>query len=143
QVPDLASLLVVGAEAGLSPPAAFRRAARALAPPLGEEVRRAVSEMDLGLAWPDALQALAGRAGSPGLGRLVRSLLRSHRSGVALGPALRAQSEELRAEQRARAEERARRAPVALLFPLVFLILPAFLLLTVGPVLLATLRALR
>ena len=52
-------------------------------------------------------------------------------------------AEDLRADRRARAEEAARRAPVKMLFPLVFLVLPAFLLLTVGPVVLATVRSLR
>jgi tight adherence protein C len=143
QVPSLAALLVVGAEAGLSPAASFRRAAAVLSPPLGEEARVAVRQMDLGTPMEEALRDLAGRAGVPTLARLVLVLARSQRAGAPLGPALRAQAEDLRAEQRTRAEELARRAPVKMLFPLVFLVLPAFLLLTVGPVLVATLRSLR
>ena len=64
------------------------------------------------------------------------------RLGTSLGSTLRSVAEDLRGERRARAEELARRAPIKMLFPLVFLILPAFLLLTVGPVLVATLRSL-
>jgi tight adherence protein C len=67
---------------------------------------------------------------------------RSHRVGASVRGSLKALVDDLRAERRARAEERARRAPVKMLFPLVFLILPAFLLLTVGPVLLSTVRSL-
>jgi tight adherence protein C len=73
---------------------------------------------------------------------LASALGRAHRLGTSPRAALRGIATELRAERRARAEELARRAPVKMLFPLVLLILPAFLLLTVGPVLLATIRSL-
>ena len=76
------------------------------------------------------------------LRRLAVSLGRSQRLGTSVGSTLRSVAEDLRADRRARAEEAARRAPVKMLFPLVFLILPAFLLLTVGPVVLATVRSL-
>jgi tight adherence protein C len=71
-----------------------------------------------------------------------RALTRAHRLGGSVHGSLRTIVAELRNDRRVRAEESARRAPVKMLFPLVFLILPAFLLLTVGPVLLSTVRSL-
>ncbi len=141
-VPDLAELLVATTEAGLSPALAIRRATDAMDGPLRDELRASVDRFDLGVPWRTALEELVGRTESPSLKRLVTALERSQRVGTSLGLSLRAVAADLRAERRARAEEAARRAPVKMLFPLVFLILPAFLLLTVGPVLLATLRSL-
>ena len=77
------------------------------------------------------------------LRRVLASLSRTQRLGASVTGALRTVADDLRGERRTLAEERARRAPVKMLFPLVFLILPAFLLLTVGPVVLATIRSLR
>jgi tight adherence protein C len=142
QVADLAELLVATTGAGLNPPLAFRRSAEVLDGALGEELRVAVRGLDLGATWRSVLDDLALRTGDPSLQRLVRAMGRSQRLGTPLASALRTVAEDLRNERQARAEETARRAPVKMLFPLVFLILPAFLLLTVGPVLLATLRSL-
>jgi tight adherence protein C len=142
QVPELVELLVAASESGLPPPAAFVRSADALLAPLGDEVRDAAARIRLGEPWRESLDRVVDRTGSPGLAMLARSLERSHRLGASARGALHALVDELRAERRARAEERARRAPVKMLFPLVFLILPAFLLLTVGPVLLSTVRSL-
>jgi tight adherence protein C len=142
QVPDLVDLLLVTTEAGLSPSIAFRRSAQVLGPPLGDELRTAVRAMDLGLPWRDALDQLVRGNGSASLRGLGGALSRSQRLGASAGVALRGLADDLRAERRIRMEERARRAPVKMLFPLVFLVLPAFLLLTVGPVLLATIRSL-
>jgi tight adherence protein C len=142
QVPELVELLVAASESGLPPPTAFVRSAEALDAPLGEELRVAVAQIRLGEPWRAALDAVVARTNAPSLAALARSLERSHRLGASVRGALRALVDDLRAERRARAEERARRAPVKMLFPLVFLILPAFLLLTVGPVLLSTVRSL-
>jgi tight adherence protein C len=142
QVPELVELLVAASESGLPPATAFVRSAEVLAAPLGDELRVAVAETELGAPWRVALDAAVSRTEAPGLASLARSLERSHRLGASVRGALRALVNDLRAERRARAEERARRAPVKMLFPLVFLILPAFLLLTVGPVLLSTVRSL-
>lgn len=142
RVPELAELLVATTGAGLSPPLALRRSAEILDGPLGEEVRAAVRRLDLGTPWRTALVELAGRTGDSSIHRLVRAMGRSQRLGAPLATALHNVAEDIRKERQAGAEERARRAPVKMLFPLVFLILPAFLLLTVGPVLLATIRTL-
>lgn len=142
RVPELAELLVATTGAGLSPPVALRRSAEILAGPLGEEVRGAVRRLDLGVPWRVALEDLVERIGDASLHRLVRAMARSQRLGTPLAPTLHNVAEDMRSQRQAEAEELARRAPVKMLFPLVFLILPAFLLLTVGPVLLATIRSL-
>jgi tight adherence protein C len=139
-VSDLAELLVATTSAGLNPSLAFRRSAEILDGPLGDELRRAVRGLDLGMSWAGVLEELADRSENPSLQRLIRAIGRSQRLGTPLASALHSVAEDLRRERQARAEELARRAPVKMLFPLVFLILPAFLLLTIGPVLLATLR---
>ncbi len=142
QVPELVELLVAATEAGLPPAGAFVRASRALSEPLGDELRTAVRQVGLGVPWRAALDRAVDRTGAAGLRELSRTLSRAQRAGVSTRASLRAVADDFRAERRARAEELARRAPVKMLFPLVLLILPAFLLLTVGPVLLSTIRSL-
>jgi tight adherence protein C len=143
RIPDLVEVLVATSEAGLAPAVALSRSATVLHGPLAQELERAAGEIELGVPWRVALQHLVARTDVPSLRRLVAALARSNRLGGAVRAALRGVAADLRAARRLRSEELARRAPVKMLFPLVFLILPAFLLLTVGPVVLATLRSLQ
>lgn len=142
QVVDLVELLCATTEAGLGPSEALRRSTGALSGPLGAELHAVVGRIELGQPWRAAFEELVGRVEIPSLRRLSIALARSNRLGTSLRAALRTVAQDLRDERRLRAEEAARRAPVKMLFPLVLLILPAFLLLTVGPVLLATIRSL-
>jgi tight adherence protein C len=142
QVSDLADLLLVMTEAGVSPAVAFRRAAEVLPNPLGSELDGVIRRLELGIPWRSALREVAEGIDVKPLRRLVRALTRSQRLGASLASVLRTMADDLRAERRAEAELAARQAPVKMLFPLVFLILPAFLLLTVGPVVLSTIRSL-
>jgi tight adherence protein C len=139
---EFVELLVAATEAGLPPGAAVQRCAGLVRGPLGVELQRAGREIALGLDWRAALEQVRSRTQAVQLGTLLSALGRAHRLGTSAQGALRAIADELRVERRTRADEAARRAPVKMLFPLVFLILPAFLLLTVGPVLLATIRSL-
>jgi tight adherence protein C len=142
-VPDLVELLLATTEAGLSPSIALRRCADVLRGPLGEEIRSSVGLIELGTAWHRAMEMLVDRTDVGSLRALVIALNRSQRLGSGVGVTLRRLVDDLRSERRLRAEEAARKAPLKMLFPLVFLVLPAFLLLTVGPVVLATIRSLR
>jgi tight adherence protein C len=140
---ELTEVLLAAIEAGLPPATAVERSAGLLHGPLGAEMDRVGREIALGLDWRAALDEAAARTESEGMATLVSALGHAHLLGTSPRTTLRAIATELREERRMHAEEQARRAPVKMLFPLVLLILPAFLLLTVGPVLLATLRSLR
>jgi Flp pilus assembly protein TadB len=69
---------------------------------------------------------------------LAAALVAAERDGAAVGPRLERLALDARLDHRRRAEEAARRLPVQLLFPLVGCVLPAFGLLTVVPLLAAS-----
>ncbi len=142
QVSELADVLLVMTEGGVSPAVAFRRAADVLPDPLGSELRGVIRRLELGIPWRSAITEVAAHTDVKPLKRLARTLTRSQRLGTSVTSVLRTIADDLRLERRAQAEMAARQAPVKMLFPLVFLILPAFLLLTVGPVVLSTIRSL-
>jgi tight adherence protein C len=140
-LPDLVDLLILASTAGLSLPVAHPVVAQHLPPPVGPRLLAADEAARLGRARADALiEALAP------LGERARALshvLVDHlRYGVPLVPALERTSLELRLDRRRAAELEARRVPVRLLAPLVACVLPAFALLTVVPLLAASLEAL-
>jgi hypothetical protein len=133
-----ADLLAVAVAAGLTPYLALALAARFSLEPVGGRLRAVMAAADGGgRPLADVLDAEAGS--TPPLGPLLALLAASERSGAPIGAALGRLAVSTRAQARRRAMARARTVPVRLLFPLVFLVLPAFLLLTVAPVVLATL----
>jgi tight adherence protein C len=140
-VPQLLDLLAAASAAGLSVPLALDRAVEGVAGPLGDELSGALERVRLGARWRDELDSAAERLGLPDLRRAVRVLVRAERLGTPLASACAELATSVRHGRRTRALERARTAPVKMLFPLVFLVLPAFLLLTVVPVLVATLES--
>lgn len=132
-----ADMLAMAVGAGLTPYLAAEVAARFGPRSAAEPLGAVLSTVRGGLRFVDALDAEAAR--SPQLAPLLATLANSERSGAPVGPALARLAAATRAQARRRAMVRARTVPVRLLFPLVFLVLPAFLLLTVAPVVLASL----
>lgn len=142
-VPLLVDVLALASFAGLAPTAALRRAVSAIDGPLADALGAALADVELGARWRDRLARVAEDVPVPDLRRVIAVLVRTESIGASTTEPLSILADEVRASRRASASERARKAPVQMLFPLVFLVLPAFLLLTVVPVLVATLGSIR
>jgi Flp pilus assembly protein TadB len=99
-VPDLVELLLTTTEAGLSPPVALRRTTEVLRGPLGDEVRVAVNEVELGVPWQRAIHGLVDRTNVPALRALEIALGRSQKLGGSLSTTLRRVVDDLRAARR-------------------------------------------
>jgi Flp pilus assembly protein TadB len=140
-LPDAVDLLLLCAGAGLSLPLAHPLVAARAPAPLGSALRAADEATAGGAVRADALLEalvpLGDRAAA-----LAHVLVDHLRYGVPLVPGLERLGLELRLDRRRRAEEEARRVPLRLLAPLISCVLPAFGLLTVVPLLVASLRSL-
>jgi Flp pilus assembly protein TadB len=140
-LPEAVDLLLLCTGAGWTLPVAHPKVARRLPPPLGPALTEAAVATDRGTPRADALLDALAPFGERA--RALGQVLADHlRYGVALLPSLERLSLELRLDRRRQAEVEARRVPVRLLGPLVVCVLPAFALLTVVPLLVASLRAL-
>jgi len=92
--------------------------------PLRRELGRVLRDIRAGRTRAEALRDFAERTGSVAIRNLVGGLIQAERTGSSLGPLLRAQAEQLRAERFQRAEKQAMEAPVKLLGPLIVFIFP-------------------
>ncbi len=140
-LPDTVDLLLLCTGAGWSLPIAQPIVARRSPAPLGEALAAAARAADRGQLRADALLGALAPLGDRA--RALGQVLADHlRYGVPLAPALDRLGLELRLERRRAAEQEARKVPVRLLAPLVLCVLPAFALLSVVPLLAASLRSL-
>ena len=141
QLPDLIELLVVTVEAGLGFSASLRMATRRIEGALGDELRLAVQEQQLGVDLRESMQNMLMRADSPAMRSFVRALDQGQSMGVSVGTIMRNLAVEMRKRRRQNIEERAQKAPIKMLFPLIFVIFPAMLLLLGYPVVRGLLQA--
>ena len=139
ELPLLLDALASAAAAGVPPRSALERAASIVEGPLAEELRGTLDAVALGARWRDRLEALTTRVPLRDLSRAVAVMTRTDVVGASFADTMTTLAVRARAARRAELAQRARTAPVKMLFPLVFLVLPAFLLLTVVPLLVATL----
>ncbi|MFL6205178.1 MAG: hypothetical protein ACJ739_07475 [Acidimicrobiales bacterium] len=140
-LPDLVDLLRLATTAGLALPVAHPLVARHVPPPVGTALSAAHTAASRGRPRADALVESLAPFGERA--RALAHVLSDHlRYGVPLLPGLERNGLELRLDRRRAAELDARRVPVRLLGPLVTCVLPAFALLTVVPLIAASLDAL-
>jgi tight adherence protein C len=143
QLADVLDLLVVCVEAGLGLFEAIRMVGAECDrqhQAIGRELALVVGEITAGASLGQALRNLAERTAVEDLKPLAATLIQSEQLGAAIGPALQASADALRARRRLRAEEAAQKATVKILFPLVLFVLPAMLMVIVGPAILQIMR---
>ncbi|HWL27736.1 MAG TPA: type II secretion system F family protein [Burkholderiaceae bacterium] len=125
EFPFMLDMTTLCVEAGLNLQGALQQAAEhGPEGPLRAELRHALADMRAGMPRAHALSELAERTDLDAVRRLVTALAQADQLGMSLGPLLRAQSEQRRAERFLRAEKLALEAPVKMLFPMVFCIFP-------------------
>jgi tight adherence protein C len=139
-LPELLELIVALVRAGCTPSQAVRRVARRAPPALASAVGRVVSRLDQGQRFGDAVGELA--LAVPASRAAVDLLATADRYGLPLAPVLDRLADEARAQRRRLAEADARELPVRLAFPLVCCTLPSFAVLTVVPIVVASLGSL-
>jgi tight adherence protein C len=132
EMPELVDLLVTTVEAGVAFASALQLVARRVEGPLGQELRLALQEQNMGMTIEDALQHMLGRIDSVSVRAFVQAILQGQTLGVSIGKILRDLAVDMRQRRRQVAEERAQKAPTKILFPLVLLILPALLIVALG-----------
>lgn len=136
-MPFVLDLLTLSVEAGLDFGAALKRIVeRREVDPLGEELIRALREMQVGRTRREALKEMAVRVDHPDMSSWVNALIQADELGVSIGNILRIQADQIRIRRFQRAEKMGNEAPVKLLFPLVCFIFPAVFLVLLGPILL-------
>jgi len=140
-LPDLVDLLQLATTAGVALPIALPLVAPHTPAPVGPALHAAHRAAVRGRPRTDALVESLAPLGDRA--HALAHVLGDHlRYGVPLLPGLERTGLELRLERRRAAELEARRVPVRLLAPLTTCVLPAFALLTVVPLLVASLEAL-
>ncbi len=127
-LPDFLDMLTFTVEAGLGLVPALKRVSAGFIGVLGEEMRQALVQIDLGFSRREALEELARRIPSPDVQHFVEAILLSERLGTSLARTLRVQANLLRTRRRQRAEVKAQTAPIRIIPALVFFFLPSLLL---------------
>ena len=136
-LPLAVDLAVVCLEAGRPVGPTVSVVAAAIGGPLGHELGRVGSRMQLG-ADPAAVWADTGR--DPALGPLARAVVRALDTGAPLAGSLTRLADDLRAERRASVDETARRVAVRSAGPLGLCFLPAFVLVGIVPTIIGAFR---
>jgi tight adherence protein C len=128
--PDFMDLMVVCAEAGLSPRAAIDRISREIShsyPYLGANLYLMSLELRAGETLTEAVDGLAIRTGIEEFSNLGSLLLQTEQLGTSLTNALRVYSDEMRDKRLSKAEEKAHSLSVKLTLPMGLFIFPVML----------------
>jgi tight adherence protein C len=132
-LPDALDMLTICVEAGLAFESALQRVGEQWRGPLSDEFSRAVAEIRLGVARPQALRRMSARCGVADVSSFVAVLVQADSMGTSISHVLHSQGDQIRTLRRQRAEEMANKAPIKMLIPMGLLIFPALFITILGP----------
>lgn len=135
--PDFLDLLVVCAQAGIPPRAAFERISRDLSLPypyLGANLFLSYLQIRAGLPVVDAIESLGRRINLQEIRSFGLLLKQTEDLGTKLSDALRVYSYDMRTRRMLRAEEKAHALPVKLTLPLALFIFPVMMIVIFVPI---------
>jgi tight adherence protein C len=141
EIPELVDLLVTAIEGGMGFGGAMQLVAGSLEGPLGQEIRIALQEQNIGLTTNQALNNMASRVDTLSMQSFIQAVNQGELLGVSIGKIMRDLASEMRARRRASAEERAHKAGTKIIFPVAFCIFPAIFIFALGPPLLYILHS--
>jgi len=130
---DVVDLIVHGIEAGLGFDSADGKTVEKTNGPMTDELKRVLSEVNVGKPQGEAFRDMALRIKMPELSLLVAAIDQAMKMGVGLGHALKIQATEIREARMARIKEQAGKLPVKMMLPLVLFIFPALFVVILGP----------
>ncbi|MGL4174621.1 MAG: type II secretion system F family protein [Dermatophilaceae bacterium] len=130
---DALDMLTVCVEAGQGFDAALLQVARNVDGPIGGELARVLSEIQIGKSRAEAFAALGERTTAAEVKNFVSALVQADRMGLPISGVLREQTKEMRLVRRQRAEEQAQKVTVKILFPLLLCLFPALFIIIIGP----------
>lgn len=132
-LPDALDMLSVCAYAGLGFDQSLQRVSEYWHTTLGNEFKRVVNEIELGVSRADALRNMSNRLRIPELSTFVAVIIQADSLGMPTADVLHGQAEQMRVLRQFRAKEVANRLPAKMIMPLAFMILPALLAVLFAP----------
>jgi tight adherence protein C len=133
-LPTIMDLLVLSLEAGMGLDRALRTVSTEYRSAFADEIRRVLSDLDIGVGRGEAFERMAQRVGLEDLKTLSRAIVQSEELGVSMVGVMQGQSRAVRLSRRRAAEAEALEAPIKMLLPMVAFILPTLFMLLLGPV---------
>lgn len=124
QFPTVAELMSLAVASGESPNRALERIVTSTHGELAGALRRVVAEINAGMPFVDAFDALAARTGVPVIARFAEALAVAVERGTPLTDVLHAQAGDVRESARRDLIESAARREILMMIPVVFILMP-------------------
>lgn len=134
ELPDALDMLSVCANAGLGFDQSLQKISSYWNTPFGNELKRVIQEMEMGVSRSQALRNLSNRMSVDDLSRFISIIVQAETMGMSYAEVLHSQALQMRILRQYRAREIANRLPAKMILPLVICIFPAILAVIIGPI---------